>query len=298
MIEREVFGVENQSASQKYRGLESMDTETLKELIRTDCFGEVLDEACILHVLHILKSREPEQLDQAQKVEEAWRRFQEKYHTPEGEGCSLYDSTPQLEQHQEESARNRGHLRRLPRKMAVVAAVIGVLFATLLAAQAAGLNLWNVVVQWSEETFRFSYQGDGPSSSWMDGQEELEGTQWLEYLPTWIPEGYTVEKVETYEYSEWATAAITFSGEEMPTFYLCLEVYDNLEQMQYTTYEKDDAPIQEQKLSNGGTVYFYTNGGDGQSVFRYENMTCAVAGDMSKEMAVKIYETIERGVKK
>lgn len=292
MIEREVFGVENQSASQKYRGLESMDTETLKELIRTDCFGEVLDEACILHVLHILKSREPEQPDQAQKVEEAWRRFQEKYHTPEGEGCSLYDSTPQLEQHQEESVRNRGHLRRLPRKMAVVAAVIGVLFATLLMAQAAGLNLWNVVVQWSEETFHFSYQEGGPSSSWMDGQEELEGTQWLEYLPAWIPKGYTVEEIKTYKLRDQSTAMITFNGDSSPDFCLIVDVYASLEKMQNMTYEKDDAPIQQKKLSNGGTVYLYTNGGRENSIFQRQNLVCSVSGKISQETSVKIYESI------
>lgn len=285
--------MENQPVPTKYRKLELLDTETLKELIRTDCYTEDLDEECILYALRIISSREHPQPDRAQEVDRAWGRFQEEYCTPEGEGQSLYDSTPQLEQHEEESPRKRRSLRRLPRRVAVVAAVICTLFATMLVAQAAGLDLWGVIVQWSEETFRFTYQGDVPSSSWMEGREELEGLELNDYLPTWIPEGYTVEEIQPYEYHEWSNVVITFSGEGMPTFYLCLDVYDNLEQMQYTTFEKDDAPVQEQKLSNGGTVYFYTNGGDEQSIFQSQNMVCSISGDISEKSVIRIYESIE-----
>lgn len=285
--------MENQPVPTKYRKLELLDTETLKELIRTDCYTEDLDEECILYALRIISSREHPQPDRAQEVDRAWGRFQEEYCTPEGEGQSLYDSTPQLEQHEEESPRKRRSLRRLPRRVAVVAAVICTLFATMLVAQAAGLDLWGVIVQWSEETFRFTYQGDVPSSSWMEGREELEGLELNDYLPTWIPEGYTVEEIQPYEYHEWSNAVITFSGEGMPTFYLCVDVYENLGQMQYTTFEKDDAPVQKQRLSNGATVYFYTNGGYEHSIYQNQNVVCSISGDIPQEMAMKIYESIE-----
>ena len=270
-----------------------MDTETLKELIRTDCYTEDLDEACILYALRIISSREHPQPDRAQEVDDAWRRFKEEYCTPEGEGQSLYDSMPQLKQPEETVTRKRRSLRRLPRRVAVVAAVICTLFATIIVAQAAGLDLWGVIVQWSEETFRFTYQGDVPSSSWMEGREELEGTELNDYLPTWIPEGYTVEEIQSYEYHEWSNAVITFSGEGMPTFYLCVDVYENLGQMQYTTFEKDDAPVQKQRLSNGATVYFYTNGGYEHSIYQNQNVVCSISGDIPQEMAMKIYESIE-----
>ena len=285
--------MENQPVPTKYRELELLDTETLKELIRTDCYTEDLDEECILYALRIISSREHPQPDRAQEVDRAWRRFQETYCTPEGEGQSLYDSMPRLEQMQETAPRKRRSLRRLPRRVAVVAAVICTLFATIIVAQAAGLDLWGVIVQWSEETFRFTYQGDVPSSSWMEGREELEGTELNDYLPTWIPEGYTVEEIQPYESHEWPNAVITFSGEGMPTFYLCVDVYENLGQMQYTTFEKDDAPVQKQRLSNGATVYFYTNGGYEHSIYQNQNVVCSISGDIPREMAMKIYESIE-----
>lgn len=287
--------MENQPVPTKYRKLELLDTETLKELIRTDCYTEDLDEECILYALRIISSREHPQPDRAQEVDRAWRRFQEEYCTPEGEGQSLYDSMPRLEQMQETDPRKRRSLRRLPRRVAVVAAVICTLFATMLVAQAAGLDLWGVIVQWSEETFRFTYQGDVPSSSWMEGREELEGLELNDYLPTWIPEGYAVEKVQTYELRDQSTAIMLFSGENVPPFYLSVDVYEDLEKMQYTTFEKDDAPILEQRLSNGTTVYFYTNGGYEHSIYQNQNVVCSISGDIPQEMAIKIYESIERG---
>lgn len=285
--------MEERSIPSKYQELEQLDTETLKELIRTDCYTEDLDEAYVLCALRIISSREQAKQGQDQEVDQAWRRFKEKYCTPEGAGQSLYDSSLEEEKREETPTRKRRPLRRLPRRVAVVAAVICALFATMLVAQAAGLDLWGVIVQWSEETFRFTYQGDGPSSSWMKGREELEGMELNDYLPTWIPEGYTVEEVQTYELRDQSTAIILFSGENLPAFYLSVDVYEDLEKMQYTTFEKDDAPVQEQRLSNGATVYFYTNGGDEQSVFQSQNVVCSISGDISEESVIKIYESIE-----
>lgn len=285
--------MENQPVPTKDRELGLLDTETLKELIRTDCYTEDLDEEYVLCALRIISSREHPQPDRAQEVDRAWRQFQETYCTPGGEGQSLYDSTPQLEQHEEEPPRKRHYLRRLPKRVAVVAAVICTLFATMLVAQAAGLDLWGVIVQWSEETFHFTYQGDEASSAWMEGQEALESMEFDDYLPTWIPEGYAVEDVQTYELRDQSTAIILFSGENLPAFYLSVDVYGDLEKMQYATFEKDDAPVQEQRLSNGATVYFYTNGGDEQSLLQYQNVICSISGDISEESVIKIYESIE-----
>lgn len=285
--------MENQPVPTKYRELELLDTETLKELIRTDCYTEDLDEAYVLCALRIISSREQAKQGQDQEVDQAWRRFKEKYCTPEGAGQSLYDSSPGEEEREETPARKRRPLRRLPRRVAVVAAVLCALFATMIVAQAAGADLWGVIIQWTKENFRFTYQGDSPSSSWMEGREELEGMELNDYLPTWIPEGYIVEEIETHEMQERDTAIITFSGENLPVFCMFVDVYEDLEQMQYMTYEKDNASVQEQKLSNGGIVYLYTNGGDENSIYHNQNVICSISGDIPEESVIKIYESIE-----
>ena len=180
-------------------------------------------------------------------------------------------------------------------RVAVVAAAICALFATLLVAQAAGLDLWGVIVQWSEETFRFTYQSNDTSSSWMEGSQELEDMELGEYLPTWIPEGYDVEEIETYESQGQSTAIVTFSGEDLPAFCLFVDVYEDLEQMQYTIFEKDDTPVQERRLSNGAMVYLYENGGDEASVYQHQNVIVSISGRISRETEIKIYESIGEG---
>lgn len=273
----------------EHRELEALDTETLRALICT----EDLDEGHVLSALRILSSREEGQQDRDEQVDEAWQRFQAVYCTPEGEGKSLYDSAPQLEQTRETALRTRRPLRRLPRTAAAVAAAVGVLVATTVGAQAMGVDLWGVVAQWSRETFRFVYRDDGGSSDWMKGREELEGTELSGYLPAWIPEGYAVEEVHRWDSREQSTTVITFEGTDMSVFYLSLDVFGDMGRMQQATFEKNDALVREQELSGGGTVYFYDNGGTGCSVYQTEKAVYGIMGDLSQESAIQMFESIE-----
>lgn len=250
----------------EYHCFDTMTTAQLEELLRADldCSQEdALDPETILYILDVLENRKGDDPQGEETAREKLAQCRALY-LPCDDPASLYAWEESEAVPPAEAPRRRPRLRVM-RRLGLVAAVISILFATLLATQAAGVDLWGVIVRWSDETFHFSYQGDGPSSSWMYGQEELEGLEMNEYLPRWIPEGYAVEEIQTHELSDRSTAIITFSGENLPTFYLSVDVYDDLEQMQYMTFEKDDAPVQEQRLS-GGTVYFYTNGGYEHSI--------------------------------
>lgn len=279
-----------------YRCFDTMSTEQLEKLLRTDldCPEEdALDPETILYILEVLERRkgvDPRREETAREKLEAFRDL----YLPENDPASLYDWEEDEAAQPAQTPCRKPRLRGI-RRLGLVAAVISILFATLLAAQAAGLDLWGVIVRWSDETFHFSYQGDGPSSSWMDGQKELEGLEVNEYLPSWIPEGYAVEEIQTYELNDQSTAIITFSGENLTTFYLSVDVYEDLKQMQYMTFEKDDAPVQERRLS-GGTVYFYTNGGYEHSIYQCQNVVYSMSGDITQETAIKIYESTEGGM--
>ena len=225
-----------------YHCFDTMTTAQLEELLRADldCPQEdALDPETILYILDVLERRKGDDPQGEETAREKLAQCRALY-LPCDDPASLYAWEESGAVPPAEAPRRRPRLRVM-RRLVLVAAVISILFATLLAAQAAGLDLWGVIVRWSDETFHFSYQGEGPSSSWRDGQEELEMN---EYLPRWIPEGYAVEEIQTHELSDRSTAIITFSGENLPTFYLSVDVYDDLEQMQYMTFEKDDAPVQ------------------------------------------------------
>ena len=277
----------------EYHCFDTMTTAQLEELLRADldCPQEdALDPETILYILDVLERRKGDDPQGEETAREKLAQCRALY-LPCDDPASLYAWEESEAVPPAEAPRRRPRLRVM-RRLVLVAAVISILFATLLAAQAAGLDLWGVIVRWSDETFHFSYQGEGPSSSWRDGQEELEMN---EYLPRWIPEGYAVEEIQTHELSDRSTAIITFSGENLPTFYLSVDVYDDLEQMQYMTFEKDDAPVQEQRLS-GGTVYFYTNGGYEHSIYQCQNVVYSISGNITQETAMKIYESTEGGM--
>lgn len=281
----------------EYHCFDTMTTAQLEQLLRADldCPQEdALDPETILYILDVLERRKGDDPQGEETAREKLAQCRALY-LPCDDPASLYaweesEAVPPAE------APHRRPRLRVMRRLGLVAAVIAVLFATLLAAQAAGVDLWGVIVRWSDETFHFSYQGDGPSSSWMNGQEELEGLEMSEYLPRWIPEGYAVEEIQTHELSDRSTAIITFSGENLPTFYLSVDVYDDLEQMQYMIFEKDDTPVQERHLANGETVYFYENCGYKKSVYQHRNIICSISGDITQETAMKIYESTEGGM--
>lgn len=277
----------------EYHCFDTMTTAQLEELLRADldCPQEdALAPETILYILDVLERRKGDDPQGEETAREKLAQCRALY-LPCDAPASLYAWEESGAVPPAEAPRRRPRLRVM-RRLVLVAAVVSILFATLLAAQAAGVDLWGVIVRWSDETFHFSYQGDGPFSSWRDGQEELEMN---EYLPRWIPEGYAVEEIQTHELSDRSTAIITFSGENLPTFYLSVDVYDDLEQMQYMTFEKDDAPVQEQRLS-GGTVYFYTNGGYEHSIYQCQNVVYSISGDITQETAMKIYESTEGGM--
>ncbi len=287
------MGDSQKTRNPDYHCFDTMTTAQLEELLRADldCPQEdALDPETILYILDVLERRKGDDPQGEETAREKLAQCRALY-LPCDDPASLYAWEESEAVPPAEAPRRRPRLRVM-RRLVLVAAVISILFATLLAAQAAGLDLWGVIVRWSDETFHFSYQGEGPSSSWRDGQEELEMN---EYLPRWIPEGYAVEEIQTHELSDRSTAIITFSGENLPTFYLSVDVYDDLEQMQYMTFEKDDAPVQEQRLS-GGTVYFYTNGGYEHSIYQCQNVVYSISGNITQETAMKVYESTEGGM--
>lgn len=290
------MGDSKTARSPDYRCFDTMSTEQLEKLLRTDldCPEEdAMDPETILYILEVLERRkgvDPRREETAREKLEAFRDL----YLPENDPASLYDWEEDEAAQPAQTPCRKPRLRGI-RRLGLVAAVISILFATLLAAQATGVDLWGVIVRWSDETFHFSYQGDGPSSSWMDGQEELEGFELTDYLPSWIPDGYITDEIQTNKFQDWSTVAISFWGDDMPAFYLCVDVYDNLEQMQYMTFEKDNTPVQERKLSSGGTVYFYENRGHRNSVYQHQNVVYSISGEIPQDMAMKIYESAEGG---
>ena len=277
----------------EYHCFDTMTTAQLEELLRADldCPQEdALDPETILYILDVLENRKGDDPQGEETAREKLAQCRALY-LPCDDPASLYAWEESEAVPPAEAPRRRPRLRVM-RRLGLVAAVISILFATLLAAQAAGLDLWGVIVRWSDETFHFSYQGDGPSSSWMNGQEELEGLEMSEDLPRWIPEGYTIEDVQESSLSGWNHTYLAFSSLNRPQFDVLITRFSDPEAMQATTFEKDALPVKEKQLSNGGMVYFYQNAGYEKAIYQCKNVICSISGDLSQEDVAKILESI------
>ena len=284
----------NQSIPTNYRQLERLDTDTLKELVRTDCFVNDLDEGAILYALHLISSREQAQNCDAGKIDDMWDRFQTEYCTSEGIGQSLYDSTTFIDETEGRPVPERHRRRFILRRIAMVAAVISILFATMVVAQASGLDIWGAIARWTDETFHFTFQRGGETSSWLNGCEELDdvGSD-IDYFPRWMPEGYIVSDVQKFEFTDWRQLNFTFENSESSTYNMLVSVYDDPQTMQLTTFEKDDTPVQTTELPNGNEVYFFENYGYTTATYQQENILYSIIGDISQEDVLEILTSVE-----
>lgn len=286
--------MENQSIPANYRQLERLDTDTLKELVRMDCFVNDLDEGAILYALHLIASREQAQNGDAGKIDDMWDRFQTEYCTLEGAGQSLYDNTASIDEVEERSVPKRRRSKIISRRIAIVAAAISVLFATMVVAQASGLDIWGAIARWTDETFRFTFQRGGDTSSWLDSCEELDDVGCnIDYFPRWVPEGYIVSDVQKLEFTDWRQLNFTFENSESATYNMLVSVYNDPQTMQLTTFEKDDTPVQTAELPNGNEVYFFENYGYTTAAYQQENILYSITGDISQENVLHILASVE-----
>ena len=183
--------------------------------------------------------------------------------------------------------------RRMLRTGLVAAAAVVLLFGSMVVAQAAGLDVFGAVARWTQETFHISVQDTG-EPAWFEGhEEELEAANLsAELLPTWIPEGYVVGEILSYDLSEWTDIFIPFSNSENhSTLDLSIAIFDNFDAVESFVYEKDSAPVQTFQV-NGRTAYLFENLGMKVVVYQDQNVVYSIQGDLSQDDFLKIVDSI------
>lgn len=155
--------------------LEEMTTEELEQLLRADAAAEVgeADPEMLQQVMDLLAQRRRSGGDPATPVEEAYTSFQENYMS----AAAAF-------------RRKKSWLRGL----SAAAAVLVVVVLGSATAGAFGYDVWGTVAKWTQDLFYFSTEptGDTPAAE-MLSQEEIVA----KLFPTWVPEGYTLESLQT-----------------------------------------------------------------------------------------------------
>ena len=259
----------NQYESDAY--LDQLSMEQLEDLLRADLNSpdEENDEA-VFHILEVMKKREKENpTGRLPDKNKAWKEFQEYYNIPEGEGESLYptysependDKNIQTLKTNEPRTRPRFRMRR----GLVVAAILIVMFGSMLTAQAAGVDVFGAIGRWTEENFQFvlptTNQSDtvGINDDFQKASEKFGLPS--SFVPTWCPEGFTsAEPLEEHIKNHSDSISCQYTNTTENKFYLVtISQYYSADVLNATVFEKDDSSVITYQ-SNGKNFYIFSN---------------------------------------
>lgn len=187
----------SENQNRDYSRFDNMTTEELEDILRLDASapeGEESDTELLLYVMGVLVDRKKNNCT-GKTALEAWESFQQNY---------LSDD----ELFPEDKPKHSGSRRTAPwlRRMVAAAAVVALLVCVPVTANAFSWeDLWNIVAYWAKETFSF-VSGDPAEVTEPDTEYNADASSLQELLldcehdpsiiPTWIPEGFVLEKVE------------------------------------------------------------------------------------------------------
>ena len=239
---------------------DQLSTEQLEDFLRADiASANQTNDETVFHILEVLEKRKKENPTIClPDVDQAWNEFQTYYNIPEGKGESLY---PIRNDQKENTAftEPKKHFYFRPKKTLIVAAVLVLMFGSMITAQAAGVDVFGAIGHWTEETFQFSIsQSDKSISLFQDAatRERLPES----FVPTWIPDGFEmsepqVDMVEGYMKS---VICVYHNQQEEKYYSVDIEQYYNEKAIETIVIEKDDRDVSCYQ-SNGKTFYIMSD---------------------------------------
>ena len=244
-----------------YSRYDQMSTAELEQLLCLDFQASEdgsSDLDAILYISDLLARRNGQSDPDA-----AWTQFQMKYR-PYADGRSLYDfgDTKDISPTEAEQAPAPVRPRRL-RRLSLLAAVLTACLLGGLVAQAAGVDIWGAIAQWTDESFRFlpmdseGAAGDGAVEEDMAPlRSSLQELGMADWFPTWHPDGFVPGDLDVTDLKLYLCTYVTFYGEDR-TYTVGINYYP--QPINNTGfYEKDDTPVEEY-IHNGQTFYIFSN---------------------------------------
>lgn len=267
---------------------DSMPTEALEQILRADAETPAEQESdieLILYIMEVLARREKENQQSRKTAQQSWESFQQHY-LPEQE----------LQKQNTKKLSSRPWLRRIA---ACAAAVILILCIPLSSRALSLEELWDVVARWAKETFSFvsrdAWEVIEPENE--DGigytslQDLLERNKIdSNIIPTWLPEGFNLEKVEKDATPiQEIYRAIYKNGEKELIIRIQnhlsadngnVEIEDNFTEI-YTVFETE--------------YYIFFNVSQLQIVWINNPYECIISGDITIDEAKLMVDSIKEG---
>lgn len=279
----------------KFACLELLPTSLLEEIIRTDFSGEAnYSEDMIQYVLEVIvRRRKEEQPDTIPNVQEAWKKLQLRMDAEDSVGLSEYLPS------QKGKCSKRGG-KRILRYVALVAACVAIILATLITVQAMGVDIFGALGTWTDETFRFEVAqeetADGLEASSPIENPVAEALAEVglpaDFAPTWIPEGYSLCSIEKDKNHAWNYVNAVYAKPECYySLTISIEEYFDKDTPFETLYEKSPGEP-EVYVSKGRQFYLFKNADTWTAVWSDTVYCITIASAESKEITMSIIDSI------
>lgn len=296
------------SKNQNYAYLSRLSTQKLLELLAAAPAPAETpeDKAYIDAIVEVVLEREERHpTGLLPDPEQAWEEFQQYYNTPEGEDLSLYpaenpgtapsEPAPSQTEYQPQRRPKRHFFRRV---VIVAAVVVCIALPPALGFE----NVFQLIGAWTDDIFLLnnvsSLEGNEieADKKSVDIEEILGELNYSENIfPTWIPEGFELEKVITNEFVLSGKTELRIhykNGQTRELITFTYNVYNSIASGTMTAFEKDANALEEYFVGDV-THYIFENLGKYIAVWNQNNIECAISGDVSltelKEMLNSIY---------
>lgn len=298
------------SGNEKYAYLDQLSTEQLEELLRADFDSN--DESnvdIIFHILEVIEKREKSNPSgRLPDTNKAWEEFQQFYNIPEGDNMPLYHCGQDFEKklHYPRFLIKQSQLQPWLKTGLVAMLSIIIFFSGMVVAQAAGVDVFGAIGQWTENTFRFVSIGGSKNDTNNQGtnvtpqniqyssdiQSALRQCGIDETLaPTWYPEGVTISEPQIYSNDDNDTVYFSFTDEDNKFFSIGITHYHSAEYLKDFTLEKDNLPV-EQYTSNSRTFYILSNDDTVTATWAYGSLIEIISGNLEINELKAIIDSI------
>lgn len=272
--------------SRDFSKFDTMETEELEEILRLDVDApeeEETDTELLLYVMEVLAERRKNANITGNNAHDAWKSFEENY-MPENSLETKSKLAPV----------------RWVRRVIAIAAVLALVILIPVSAKAMKLDqLWNVVAKWAKETFSFVSSGDtdvdDPDSGYKSEYNELQdvllaNNRDADIVPTWIPEGFVLEKIEKdITPVQEVYRARYINGDKK----IRIRVHTYLEEDIHNIEIEDN--YSEIYTVSGVDYYIFENKDQVQIIWIIDIYECIISGDLSIDEAKTMINSIEKG---
>ena len=279
---------ENQNCGiRDFSQYDAMPTQELEQILRLDAQaqeGQESDTETLLYIMGVLAERKNQDGHAGKTALEAYESFKLNY-MPEIEDAA-------------EAAKPKRRPIRLLRGLSAVAVVVLVILLGTMTAKAFGIDIWETVVTWTQETFHFtgwSLSSEEPGSDiglpYSSLQEALlDGNIDVPLVPTWIPDGFELTDIKV---------------EETPTQYIYYSIYKNSESFIKITvrdYLNSDPQYIEQSddlveiyTVSGIEYYLFANNSQVQAAWTVDSYECCISGNLTIDQLKLMVDSITKG---